>query len=216
LLNSFSCGCSYSINIVAKLSSVNTLLLALPFQVAGTIWARRRTIALQTMFGNKEANRGESAWSVDDLNWVRSRLSDFCFCTEGHLSLAAEFGLRSGATAAVLGHHGTALWQLDAEQSHPELGGGLLCLLQMPHRVNRERLADIAQELNRREMDPRDQPPHFGGWCEGSAENTLAYVSFLPNVMHDIEGIALNVSTWAFHRAHWADAYLASIGVHLH
>jgi hypothetical protein len=84
----------------------------------------------------------------------------------------------------------------------------------MPHRVTRERLAGILLDLNRREMAPRDQPPHFGVWSEGSSGNTLAYVSFLPNLMHDIFGIALNVSIWALHRAHLTDTYLTSIGVH--
>jgi len=54
------------------------------------------------------------------------------------------------------------------------------------------------------EMTPRNQPPHFGAWCQGNSGNTLAYVSFLPNLMHNTAGIALNVSIWAFHRAHWA------------
>jgi hypothetical protein len=64
-------------------------------------------------------------------------------------------------------------------------------------------------------MVPGDRTPHFGAWCQGSTESTMAYVSFLPNFMHDIEGVALNTSVWAFYRAHWADAHLASIGVHL-
>jgi hypothetical protein len=169
--------------------------------------------ALQAMLGKREARRGESTWTVKDFRYVHSKLSAFSVCTEGGLGLTAEFGLRPGATSASLGHHMTALWQLDAEQPHPDLGGGLLCRLHMPHVVARERLPDILQELNRREMAPRDQPPHFGAWCEGNRAK-LAYVSFLPNAMHDTAAVALNVSIWAFHRAHWADAYLASIDVH--
>jgi hypothetical protein len=108
----------------------------------------------------------------------------------------------------------TALWQLKAKEPHPGAGGGLLCILHMPHRVTREWLPNVLSDLNRKEMAPRDQPPHFGAWCQGNSEETVAYVSFLPNFMHSTEGVALNVSTWAFHRARWADAYLASIGVH--
>lgn len=171
--------------------------------------------AIQAILGKREARRGESAWTVDDFGYVQSKLSEFCVCTGGGLGLTAEFGLRPDATSVAFGHHMTALWQLDAEQPHPDLGGGLLCRLHMPHRVAQERLPDILQELNRREMAPRDQPPHFGAWCRGNSGNTLAYVSFLPNVMHNTAGIALNVSIWAFHRAHWADAYLASIGVYV-
>lgn len=171
--------------------------------------------AIQAMVGNKEASRGESAWTAEDFSYVQSKLSKFCVCTGGGLGLTAEFGLRPGVTTAMLDGPRTALWQLKAEQPHPDLGGGLLCLLHMPHPVARERLPDILQELNRREMAPRDQPPHFGAWCQGNSGNTLAYVSFLPNAMHNTAGIALNVSIWAFHRAHWADAYLASIGVYV-
>jgi hypothetical protein len=170
--------------------------------------------AIQAMVGNREARGGESVWTVEDFDYVQSSLSKFCVCTGGGLGLTAEFGLRPGATTAMLDGPRTALWQLKAEQPHPDLGGGLLCLLHMPHSVARERLPGILQELNRREMAPRDQPPHFGAWCQGNSGNTLTYVSFLPNVMHGTAGIALNVSIWAFHRAHWADAYLASIGVY--
>jgi hypothetical protein len=40
-----------------------------------------------------------------------------------------------------------------------------------------------------------------------------AYVSFLPNSLHSIEGIATNFSIWAFHRARWANAILSSLDV---
>src|SRR6516225_4541966 len=35
---------------------------------------------------------------------------------------------------------------------------------------------------------------------------------FYQNVMHRISGVAYSVSMWAFHRAHSADAFLASVG----
>jgi hypothetical protein len=170
--------------------------------------------AIHRALGNKEDEPGESAWTADDFGDIQSRLSESCACTASNTGLTAEFGLRPGTTSATAGHHMTALWQLKADEPHPEIGGGLRCTLHMPHRVNPERLPEILVDLNRREMAPRDQPPHFGAWCQGNSENTLAYVSFLPNVMHHTEGVALNVSIWALHRAHWADAYLASIGVH--
>jgi len=34
------------------------------------------------------------------------------------------------------------------------------------------------------------------------------------NVMHRISGVAYSVSMWAFHGAHSADAFLASVGVY--
>ena len=55
-----------------------------------------------------------------------------------------------------------------------ELGVGFFCLLEMPQRVTRERLPQIVQELNRRELAPRDQPPHFGAWSKGNSDSLLA------------------------------------------
>jgi hypothetical protein len=169
--------------------------------------------AIHRALGNREDELGGSAWTADDFGDVQSRLSESCACTVGDKGFTAEFGLRPDATSAAAGHRMTALWQLEADEPHPELGGGLRCTLHLPHRVSREQLPKILADLNRREMAPRDQPPHFGAWCQGNLENSLAYVSFLPNVMHHTDGVALNVSIWALHRAHWADAYLASIGV---
>jgi len=43
--------------------------------------------------------------------------------------------------------------------------------------------------------------------------NNPAYVSFLPNAMRGVSGIATNVSIWVLDRARWASAMLASLGV---
>jgi hypothetical protein len=190
--------------------------LYVPFLLFATIAGSDSHLeAVQTVLGMKEPATGKSAWTADDFRALQSALSDFSVSTTGDLSLTAEIGLRPGALSAAVGDHMTALLRLDATSPHPALGGGLLCLLHMPHSVSGDRLPAIIQDLNRREMSPRDQPPHFGAWCQGRAENTLAYVSFLPNALHEaVAGVALNVSIWAVHRAHWADAYLASVGVH--
>jgi hypothetical protein len=71
----------------------------------------------------------------------------------------------------------------------------------------------ILNQLNQMEMAPDDLPPHFGAWCKGNLDNNPAYVAFFPNVMHAVEGIALNASIWALHRAELANAALASLGV---
>jgi len=71
----------------------------------------------------------------------------------------------------------------------------------------------ILNQLNQMEMAPHDLPPHFGAWCHGNLGNNPAYVAFFPNVMHGVQGIALNASIWALHRAEWADAALGSLGV---
>jgi hypothetical protein len=51
-----------------------------------------------------------------------------------------------------------------ADQPHPELGGGLFCLLHAPHQLQDEhRLNQVCLQLNNMEMAAHDLPPHF--WC---------------------------------------------------
>ncbi len=181
-------------------------------------------ISAQTMMGsvrrfltgggsNSEADT-ESHWSDDDMEEVEGYLSRMSLCTTGGGGLTAEFGLRSGNVSAVQGDHFTALWKLKTKQPHPEAGGGLFCLLEMPHQVRDEaHLRLILDKLNTMEMSPLDLPPHIGAWCPGSLGNNPAYVTFLPNYLHEKRGLAVNMSVWAVNRAEWANAMLASLGV---
>ncbi len=165
------------------------------------------------ILNNGPSQDGESEWTEADFEFVQSRLSDICFCNAGGLGLTAEFGLKSDAVTAGMGHHETALWQIIGDQPHPELGGGLFCLLQLPHQIEDEaQLNRLVGELNRMEMAPHDLPPHFGAWCQGNLGNNPAYVSFLPNALYVASGVALNVSVWAMHRAQWADKMMALLG----
>ena len=167
------------------------------------------------VFIKEEPLREASAWTEEDLSLVESYLSRMCLCTTGDLSLTAEFSLRGGEVSATFEDHRTALWRIFADQPHPELGGGLFCLLELPHRIaDQSRLDAILNRLNQMEMAASDLPPHFGAWCQGNLDNNPAYVSFYPNVVHDVGGIALNASMWALPRAEWADAVLASLRVH--
>ena len=170
--------------------------------------------ALRRMMNNGESKHGASDWNQYDLQQAEKMLSNICACTTGGLGLTAEFGLREGAVSAITGDHHTALWQLRADQPHPEMGGGLFCLLQMPHQLSTEdRLDRILENLNKMEMQPHDLPPHFGAWCRGRSDNNPAYASFLPNALHSLPGIAVNMSVWGLARAQWANAMLASMGV---
>ena len=187
---------------------VGLILCAATGAADSLLGAMRRTFAGE---GGKEE---ESAWSADDMDEVSEYLSPKCVCTTGGLGLTAEFPLREGAVSAATGDHETALWQLHADQPHPELGGGLFCLLQMPHQIkDKEKLAQLIMQLNRMEWAPQDLAPHFGAWCHGRVGMNLAYVSFLPNALYPIKGMATNVSLWAWYRARWANAVLASLGV---
>ena len=156
----------------------------------------------------------DSSWSNQDFEEVRGYLSKISLCTAGDRGLSAEFGLHDGSISAVLGNQDTALWRLITDQPHPQAGGGLFCLLEMPHQANDPaHLGLIVERLNVMEMAPLDLPPHIGAWCTGTLGNNPAYVTFLPNFLHDKAGIAVNVSVWAAGRAQWANAMLASLGV---
>jgi hypothetical protein len=158
-------------------------------------------------------NQEESEWSANDMEKVSEELSRTSVCATGGLGLTAEIPLKEGAVSAALGDRHTALWQLHADEPHPELGGGLSCILQMPHQVKDEKtLAEVINKLNQMEWATRDLSPHFGAWCPGRVGMNPAYVAFLPNALHSIEGIATTVSVWAFHRARCANAVLASLG----
>ena len=170
--------------------------------------------AVRRTFAGEGGKEEESAWSADDMDEVRKFLSLKCVCTTGGRGLTAEFPLRDGVVSSVMGDRHIALWQLAADQAHPEMGGGLFCLLEMPHQLKDEKtLAELVTKLNKIEWSTRDLSPHFGAWCRGRVGMNPAYVSFLPNSLHSIEGIATNFSIWAFHRARWANATLASLDV---
>lgn len=185
------------------------LLFSVILSTSSLLGAMRRT------FGPEEGEKSASAWVEGDFEQVEGYLSRVSVCTTGGLGLTAEFGLREGAVSAVVGDDDTALWQLQGDQPHPELGGGLFCLLQLPHQLSDQaRLDRVLVQLNQMEMAPHDLPPHFGAWCPGRRGNNPAYVSFLPNVLHSaVPGIAVNMSAWALGRAKWASAMLTSIGI---
>jgi hypothetical protein len=170
--------------------------------------------ATRKMFTQEPSRDAEpSAWTEQDFEFAQSHLSRICVCTTGGLGLTAEFGIRTGEISAAAGDHYTALWQMIADQPHPEMGGGLFCLLNMPHEISDEKkLDEVISVLNRLEMQGNDLPPHFGAWCRGQRDNP-AYVSFLPNAMHSSDGIAVNMSFWAMNRAQLADAMLQVMGV---
>lgn len=165
-------------------------------------------------FSEEPPRGGESKWDEDDFEAIKGFLSKLCFCTTGGRGLTAEFGLAAGAISAIAGDHKTVLFQMSGKDPHPELGGGLFTVLQMPHRVDgEERLKTICMQLNKMEMAAHDLPPHFGAWCPGKLGNNIAYVSFFPNALYSATGIGINVAIWAFNRGQWANAILASLGV---
>jgi hypothetical protein len=169
--------------------------------------------AMRRTFSSEPPRKSEpSSWTEQDFRFAQEQLSRICVCTLGGLSLTAEFGLRSGELSAAVGDRHTALWQMMADQPHPEMGSGLFCLLNMPQTFEDEnKLNTVLAELNRMEMKGHDLPPHFGAWCVGGRQNNPAYVAFLPNALHSSRGIAINMSIWAMNRAQIADAMLRTM-----
>jgi hypothetical protein len=166
--------------------------------------------AMRRSLSNERGQVGVSAWSEDDFELARKTLSQLCVCFSSGSGLTAEFGLHEGAMTAAAGHV-TALFQMFNDQPHSDLGGGLFCLLQMPHTFKDEQTLDQALiELNRLEMKPHDLAPHFGAWCRNRSESA-SYVAFLPNSLYK-RGIALNLASWARFRATRAAAMLQSLG----
>lgn len=174
---------------------------AVLYSAGGILGAIRRSAA------DEPGEQGASAWTRADFVAVESMLSRMCVCNADDSGLTAEFGVAQGSTTALLGHHNTALYQQMPGQSHPHLGGGLLCQIEMPQRYSdAETLAEVCARLNVLEMTTIDQPPHFGAWCEGRLGGNPAYVTFLPNGLHGVSRIALNEAIWALNRAQWAHA----------
>src|SRR6202030_3703443 len=98
--------------------------------------------------------------------------------------LPAEFSLKSAAPAGKSAT-GTAYLELLTQPPHSELGCGLLCILQLAHRLgDAEKRHAALNLLNVSELNSPGLPPHLGAWCEGKGGDNFAYVSFLPNLLH--------------------------------
>ena len=161
-----------------------------------------------------EGKHPKSSWTASDFKRTENALSNSSVCTTSGTGLTVEFGLHRGAATAIAGD-ATALVQLRTDQSHPLLGRGLFCLLQMPHIINQEEhLREVLDALNRQEMTPDNPAPHFGAWCRGQLEqrSNPAYLTVLPNKLHS-DWITATFATATRVRAMWANTVLASLGV---
>jgi hypothetical protein len=52
-------------------------------------------------------------------------------------------------------------------ETHPQIGKGLRCSLEIPLPADDQQSAAIASELNQWELTCTDLPPHLGAWCTG-------------------------------------------------
>ena len=169
--------------------------------------------SVRIQLGQDKPIQDQSVWTPEDFELTKSYMDQLCVCTTGPTGFTAEFGLGSEDICAIAGHE-TALWAMSSKDTHPALGGGLFCLLQLPMSFENEQLLKILNILNTAEMAPNDLPPHFGAWTTGQRGNNPAYVSFLPNIMHsEAKNIHVNMSIWANQRVQFAMATLISHGL---
>jgi hypothetical protein len=193
--------------------------LARPLVAAAAAGAADAVVGGMHRFLNSERPPAAvSAWTEQDFQAVAAALGTDCACTCEAGRMTAQFRLdgAAGAHSAAAarsnagnanagntsGENNVAYWELLAAPPHIELGGGLVCVLQLPQRYAQAQSRYAAVNLlNISEMNSPGLPPHIGAWCEGKAGDNFAYVSFLPNVLHAVPGIAVEVSRWARCRA---------------
>lgn len=149
-------------------------------------------------FMNDDVAGGDSLWTGDDFASMQLDLLPFARCE------AFEDRL-------VLHMDGAASFMASAAEKHPELGGGLLCQLRLPHGFeSKASLGQVCTQLNKLEMATPDLPPHFGAWTSGRSGSNPSYVGFFPNTLHGDIGIGTHAARWALERARWASETLAS------
>jgi hypothetical protein len=94
-------------------------------------------------------------------------------------------------------------------ESHPLIGRGLQCSLEIPLPGNEPGSAAIISELNHWELSRADLPPHFGAWCE--EPRSMAYISFIPTQLC-VPGLPHNLLIWSFVRHTRAREWLEMSG----
>ncbi|MBL8224828.1 MAG: hypothetical protein JNM50_05805 [Chromatiales bacterium] len=78
--------------------------------------------------------------------------------------------------------------------THPLIGKGLRCSLEIPLPADQAQSAALVTELNQWELGEADLPPHLGAWCTGP--RSLAYLSFVPTQLC-VPGLPSHLADWA-------------------
>ena len=198
----------------------NSWNLHMPLITISVLYAEHSiTGALEKLGSGKPAPTDKSLWQPNDFKIIEQYLDKICVCNSDDKGFTAEFALTENATSAgVSGKMETALLTLKGNENHLALGGGLFSLLSMPHSFeNQKELFHTAKKFNQLEMQSIDLAPHYGAWTTGN-ETTLSYVSFLPNLIYEINGtknIAVNFAIWSSIRANTANKWLEAEGIYL-
>jgi hypothetical protein len=110
----------------------------------------------------------------------------------------------TGLTAEFPFGEQTALFQMLTEAPNPRMGNGLLMTLKLPVNISRPECASLAVDLNLREQSEFTRAPFLGSWCVSPGDESLAFVSFLPNAADSSNAAILNFFYYAAARSQWA------------
>jgi hypothetical protein len=95
----------------------------------------------------------------------------------------------------------TSLFQAVTTQPNPELGHGLLLILQLPLSLEATEAQEESVRLNQRELQSFTRAHFFGSWC--AQGDTLAFVAFFPNAAriggNDLQNLVISAAA----RAKW-------------
>nr|MBA2274535.1 hypothetical protein [Actinomycetota bacterium] len=95
----------------------------------------------------------------------------------------------------------TSLLQALTGQPHPELGQGLLLILQLPISLDASEAQEQSVRLNQLELRSFTRTHFCGSWC--AQGNTLAFVAFYPNATHTGRNDLENLVPSTIGRAKW-------------
>jgi hypothetical protein len=124
----------------------------------------------------------------------------------GRLERCFGTGDQSGLTLETSFGTDSALIRLITDQPHPQLGNGLLAILQLPYSDDEMSIARSVAVLNFTEAYGWTGFPQIGSWH--SARNRgdsdgLAFTLFMPNALCK-PMLVTNVAFWLMQRAEWA------------
>lgn len=110
---------------------------------------------------------------------------------------------RTGLTAEFPFGAQTALFQMLPTVTNPALGSGMLMLLKLPTAIPGMSPVESAARLNRLEQMELTRSPYIGSWCASPTDEAITFVTFVPNILANGDGLILNLFAYAAARAKW-------------
>lgn len=117
-----------------------------------------------------------SAWNESDLSAIAEQLRDTSEFVVSVDSESLSVGFQSGAYRVLV--------QSFLSAPHPTVGPGLLVGLEIISDALGENSREaLVTKLNAQESSSYTGLDHLGAWCLGRFENSIGYVSFVPNAL---------------------------------